>query len=51
MSSPSPAPSQAKGVSVEEIIGGTRCSPLTLKEFEGFLIHVRPLPPTFLPAR
>ncbi|ORY58345.1 hypothetical protein BCR35DRAFT_309467 [Leucosporidium creatinivorum] len=34
-----PDPSQVKGVTVEEIIGGTRCSPLTLKEFEGFLIH------------
>jgi len=35
-----PNPNQARGVSVEEIVSGTRCSPLTLKEFEGFLIHV-----------
>ncbi|KAM0751252.1 hypothetical protein T439DRAFT_325402 [Meredithblackwellia eburnea MCA 4105] len=35
-----PTPDQAlKGPSVEEIISGTRCSPFTLKEFEGFLIH------------
>ncbi|BGP18929.1 hypothetical protein JCM10213_005484 [Rhodosporidiobolus nylandii] len=29
----------AKGVTLEEIIGGMRCSPLTLKEWEGFLLH------------
>ncbi|GAA5992268.1 hypothetical protein JCM11641_002727 [Rhodosporidiobolus odoratus] len=39
-SSSTPAtPISAKGVNLEEIIGGTRCSPLTLKEFEGFLLH------------
>lgn len=41
MSAPAtPNPEQAKGVTVEEIVSGTRCSPFTLKEFEGFLIHV-----------
>ncbi|KAL8290624.1 hypothetical protein RQP46_002882 [Phenoliferia psychrophenolica] len=34
-----PNPEQARGVTVEEIVSGTRCSPFTLKEFEGFLIH------------
>lgn len=29
----------ARSVSVEEILAGKRCSPLTLSEFEGFLIH------------
>lgn len=38
---PTPNPDQARGVTVEEIVSGTRCSPLTLKEFEAFLIHVR----------
>ncbi|KDE05833.1 hypothetical protein MVLG_03777 [Microbotryum lychnidis-dioicae p1A1 Lamole] len=36
---PVPTNEQRNGVTLEEIIGGTRCSPLTLKEFEGFLIH------------
>ncbi|KAK4052056.1 hypothetical protein OIV83_002350 [Microbotryomycetes sp. JL201] len=36
---PQPLPEHAKGVTVEEIVAGTRCSPLTLKEFEAFLIH------------
>ncbi|KAI5479337.1 hypothetical protein MNV49_003856 [Pseudohyphozyma bogoriensis] len=36
---PTPRPEHIKGVTVEEIVSGTRCSPLTLKEFEGFLIH------------
>ncbi|KAK4051291.1 hypothetical protein OIO90_004772 [Microbotryomycetes sp. JL221] len=38
-SEPTPSPEQAKGVTVEEIVAGSRCSPLTLKEFEAFLIH------------
>lgn len=33
------SPDPAKSVSVAEIVNGTRCSPLTLKEFEEFLIH------------
>lgn len=36
---PTPSPDQIRGVTVEEIVSGTRCSPLTLKEFEGFLLH------------
>ena len=43
-SPPTPNPEQAKGVTVEEIVSGTRCSPFTLKEFEGFLIHVSSWP-------
>jgi hypothetical protein len=35
-----PDPSQARGVTLEEILSGTRCSPLTLRELEGFLTHV-----------
>lgn len=25
---------------MEQVLGNKRCSPLTLKEFEGYLIHV-----------
>ncbi|SCV72723.1 BQ2448_4260 [Microbotryum intermedium] len=39
LQAPVPTNEQRNGVTLEEIIGGTRCSPLTLKEFEGFLIH------------
>lgn len=34
-----PSVDQSRGVTVEEIVSGTRCSPFTLKEFEEFLIH------------
>lgn len=37
---PDPSTLDRNGVNLEQIISGTRCSPLTLKEFEGFLIHV-----------